>query len=163
MELSTRSVANLMRTYYVTIPDSDFPAAEVEASSTKHARTAYLDYLSRSSLISWSERQKVRRKIIASLTEPGEFNTSVQLRYRVGATTQGVSLEEEEELEDEELGSEYPISSTEEPVSTPQARPYFRPREGTILGSRQGSPPRSPGGFLSDSPIARISRQSRGM
>ena len=72
-----------MASYYVHIPNSEAPTAEVEASSTKHARTAYLDYLSRNSLIGWKDRQAVRTRVIASSMEPGAIQTQVQIEYGV--------------------------------------------------------------------------------
>lgn len=74
--------------YFVQIPGTDFPTAEVEASSSKHARTAYLDYLSRNEYISWRDRQAWRRKTIAKRVQPGEFKTQVLLDYDgIGAVT----------------------------------------------------------------------------
>lgn len=67
--------------YFVQVPGTDFPTAEVEASSSKHARTAYLDYLSRNEYIGWRDRQAWRRKTITKRMQPGEFKTQILLDY----------------------------------------------------------------------------------
>ena len=67
--------------YYVQVPGTDFPTAEVEASSSKHARTAYLDYLSRNEYIGWRDRQAWRKRIVTKRMQPGEIKTQVLLDY----------------------------------------------------------------------------------
>lgn len=89
-----------MPTYYVHIPDTEAPTAEVEASSTKHARTAYLDYLSRNSIIAWQERQSTRSLIKVSQMQPGEIRTQVQLDYDMRPEPEAV-IEEVPEYNEE--------------------------------------------------------------
>ncbi len=70
-----------MATYYVFVPNSNSPTAEVEADTTKHAKTAYLDYLSRRDLITWKQRQPLRRLIKTVKSSPSEIQTAVKLSY----------------------------------------------------------------------------------
>jgi len=70
-----------MPSYFVHIPGTEAPTAEVEASNTKHARTAYLDYLSRNNLIGWQDRQAVRERVHVGKMEPGSLRTEIQLDY----------------------------------------------------------------------------------
>ena len=72
-----------MPSYYVHIPNSEAPTAEVEASSTKHARTAYLDFLSRGGQIDWRDRQTTRKLIKVNRMDPGGIQTQVKLEYGV--------------------------------------------------------------------------------
>jgi hypothetical protein len=57
-------------------------SAEIrDAPSTKRARTAFLDYLSRNKHIRWSERGEVRRHIKVNKSFPGELEADVTLEY----------------------------------------------------------------------------------
>ena len=69
-----------MATYYASIPNFDV-TAEIEASDTKHARTSFLDYLSRNGYIDWGQRKVTRKAIILKRVQPGEIPTSIQLDY----------------------------------------------------------------------------------
>ena len=70
-----------MATYYSIIPDSGAPAAEIEAPDSKHARTSYLDYLSRANIIQYNQRGIARKKVITRRMQPGEFQTAIHLDY----------------------------------------------------------------------------------
>lgn len=154
------------QTYYVEAPGSDFPTAEVEASSTKHARTAYLDYLSRNNLIGWRDRQAWRQKIVTKRMQPGEMRTQVLLDYDgkdVPETEVEVPTEQRRELVDP---SELEVASEEEVEFSPETM-------GSLITSRgeyrEGVTPQSSPSVLpaknpfGDSPIARLSKKSKGM
>ena len=101
-------------TYYVSMPGSNFPTAEVLASSTKHARTAYLDYLSRNNLIGWKDRQAWRTKIVTKRMQPGEIQTQVFLDYSASTVPETVVQappQTEMPVEEEEV--------VEEPITQP--------------------------------------------
>jgi hypothetical protein len=70
-----------MPTYYTFIPDSTTPTAEIAAPDARHARTVYLDYLSRNRQINYSVRGRVRKMIKINRMQPGEIQTSIQLSY----------------------------------------------------------------------------------
>jgi len=72
-----------MPTYLTWIPGQNLNA-EVDAPDSKHARTAFLDYMSRNGMIRWKERQAVRKQIKTERVEPGEVQTTVQLDYDMG-------------------------------------------------------------------------------
>ena len=78
--------------YFVHIPDSNAPTAEVEAPDTRHARTVYLDFLSRKGIIPYSQRGAVRKAIKTNRMEAGEYQTSIRLSY----SDVGKEKEEEE-------------------------------------------------------------------
>lgn len=163
-----------MFTYYVHIPDSQFPTAEVEASSTKHARTVYLDYLSRNGQISWQQRQNTRPAIKVSRMQPGEFQTQIHLEYElkeeppvkeieappadidVGEFTETpaeFSPEELEEVKRREVSGYYEQSSPltgvrGNTIRDEKGRPIAQPQQREPFGS---------------SPIVELSRKSRGM
>lgn len=153
-----------MATYYVHIPDSETPTAEVDASSTKHARTAYLDYLSRSGLIAWQQRQATRSLVKVNRMQPGEIQTQVKLEYGVKEPpVQEIEVPEELEEEVEEAGwvGSGGISGPDEEdvIHRTTYTPEGEPRETTVhrLTPR---PKLSP---IGDSPIARMSKKSMGM
>ena len=52
-----------MATYYVTLPNSGV-TAEVTADTTRQARTAYLDYMTRSNQVPWKGRQDLREQLL---------------------------------------------------------------------------------------------------
>jgi hypothetical protein len=121
--------------YYVQVPGTNFPTAEVEAASTKHARTAYLDYLSRNNLIDWNERQAWRSKTLAKRMQPGEFKTQVVLDYDAG-TIPEVEVSspptEREIAEEEEYYGEIPLETEPVVVEPVQSRtPMVAPSTAT--------------------------------
>ena len=69
-----------MATYYVTAPGSSV-TAEVNAPDSRHARTTFLDYLSRSRMIPWGARQQIRKQLMTKRMESGSIPTTVQLSY----------------------------------------------------------------------------------
>jgi len=79
-----------MPTYYVWSPDFPQVRAEVEAPDTRYARTTYLDYLHRGDMISYSQRQSLRDRIMTKRIRPGEMagETDIVLDYdmRVNGT-----------------------------------------------------------------------------
>ena len=67
--------------YYVTHPSLGFTAV-IDAPSTEKARTTYLDYLERQDRIPRSERQHLRRSMVASrILDPGEVTADINLAY----------------------------------------------------------------------------------
>lgn len=69
-----------MATYYVTLPNVGV-TAEVTAGTTRQARTAYLDYLTRSKTVPWKGRQDLRDQILIDKITPGQIPTDVELAY----------------------------------------------------------------------------------
>lgn len=145
-----------MPTYYANIPDTEAPTAEITASSTKHARTVYLDYLSRNNLISWRDRQATRGLVKVSQMQPGEIRTQVQLDYDMSPGTETMIEEapvqqrpatfregatDEEILEDVKMWDE--AEKLAEKYPEQQVQTSYDP-----LGS---------------SPIAKLSRKTKGM
>lgn len=152
------------QTYYVAVPGSDFPTAEVEASSTKHARTAYLDYLSRNNYIGWRDRQTWRQKTVTKRMQPGEMRTQVQLDY------DGKSIAEPE-IEVEAPGRGELVDPSRLEVVSEEQIEFDPETTGPLITSkgeyREDLPPRQPQRLnpsdLSQSPIAKLSKKSRGM
>lgn len=146
-----------MPTYYTFIPTSDTPTAETTAPDARHAKTAYLDYLSRSGLIAYSQRGSVRQAIKATKMEPGEFQTSVQLEY-------GVPAQAYEQLDESQL------QEIDQQATSLRANPdqYIPPEQSGINIPASAGPvdmqfPSKKTNPLSNSPIANISRQSGGL
>lgn len=69
-----------MATYYVTLPNSGV-TAEVTADTTRQARTAYLDYMTRSNQVPWKGRQDLREQLLIDKISPGQVPTDVELAY----------------------------------------------------------------------------------
>ena len=69
-----------MPTYLASHPEIGL-TAQVEAPSTRKARTTYLDYLSRNQLIDWRTRQSYRENIPVKRIDPGEVDVDVELSY----------------------------------------------------------------------------------
>lgn len=125
-----------MPAYYVHIPNTEAPTAEVEASNTKHARTTYLDYLSRNNLIGWNDRQLVRDRIHIQRVEPGQISTQIQLDYTAYSPPEqeieppedleGFTPEHATEYGDEEYAVEEPSYEREYPVEPPPPPPQTR-------------------------------------
>jgi hypothetical protein len=88
-----------MPTYYVFIPNYQV-TAEVDATNSKHARTAYLDYLTRNQLVPWKGRQAIRKSVKVARSEPGQSKVSVHLDYDMGFSHQ--TKEEEVSLQGEQ-------------------------------------------------------------
>lgn len=141
-----------MTTYYVHIPNSEAPTAEIEASSTKHARTAYLDHLSRNNIITWQQRQQTRRLIKVNRMQPGEIQTQVKLEYGV----KEVPVQEIEAPTTDIDAGEFAETPTELSVEPGSELPQERPAEPAL---QPAQPRRDP---LADSPIAKLSRGSMG-
>jgi len=130
-----------MPTYYVTAPGSQI-TAEVSAPDSRHARTTFLDYLSRSRLIPWGARQQVRKQLMTKRIESGSIPTTVQLSYNT-----------------EEAPAEV---ITEAPVVQPTQQEQVQPQT-VAVGNEQVQPMHQQRTVLGNSPIANLSRNSRGM
>lgn len=137
-----------MPTYYVTTPSSSL-TAEVEAPDSRHARTAYLDYLSRNGLISWGSRQAIRRQIMTKRMQSGDIQTTVKLSY-------GVQEPQAETIPSPtlQLGRTATQVLEEERRWTEAAEAAER---------AEAAEPAQPKALLSGSPIANLSRQSKGV
>lgn len=144
-----------MTTYYVHIPGSEAPTAEVEASSTKHARTAYLDYFSRSGIISWQQRQSTRRLVKVNRMQPGEIQTQIKLEY--GAKEAPVQEVVPPPMQRKpEPGEDIGVEPTYEDLGPPlEEEVQYQPQQ-----QAQPQPRRDP---LANSPIIQLSRKSRGI
>jgi len=130
-----------MPTYYVTAPGSQI-TAEVSAPDSRHARTTFLDYLSRSRLIPWGARQQVRKQLMTKRIESGSIPTTVQLSYNT-----------------EEAPAEV---ITEAPVVQPTQQEQVQPQT-VAVGNEPVQPMHQQQTVLGNSPIANLSKQSRGM
>ena len=95
-----------MATYYVTLPNSGV-TAEVTANTTRQARTAYLDYMTRSNIVPWKGRQDLRDQLLIDKITPGQIPTDVELAYG----QRGAVSEPQETLS---VAPDY----TQDPVST---------------------------------------------
>lgn len=159
-----------MASYYVHIPGSEMPTAEVEATSTKHARTAYLDYLSRNSLIGWSDRQSSRKLVQANSMQPGSIQTQVQLDYdQEPAKEVIIPREVPEEVEPTEESSP-PLSppTTTTKLSSLQMFPKTQNnqdvvRTGQLPSLQPKTEQRPPPDLFGNSPIIQLSRKSKGV
>ncbi len=69
-----------MSTYFVSLPSTGI-SAEVEAPTTRSARTTYLDYLTRNGIIPWSGRNRLREGILTDKIESGQMEVDIQLSY----------------------------------------------------------------------------------
>ena len=125
-----------MPTYYVTAPGSQI-TAEVNAPDSRHSRTTFLDYLSRSRLIPWGARQQVRKQLMTKRIEPGSIPTTVQLSYNTEETA--------------------PEVITEAPVVQPTQQEQVQPQT-VAVGNEQVQPMHQQPSVLGNSPIANISR-----
>jgi len=138
-----------MRSYFIYIPNTEFPTAEVLAPDTRHARTTYLDYLSRSGLIEWGQRQEVRRFLVVDRMQPGEHITAITLNYNPQRILDeedeeplGLESVSEEELLEEQAG-EIQQSGPRNPLAgmrlpSPEMRPSMP--SPTSQGMQQSSP-----------------------
>lgn len=137
-------------------------SAEVSAPDSRHARTAFLDYLSRSGMIQWGERQAARKLIITKRMKPGEIQTDVKLEYGTKEPTKAEELPTPQQLD--ELNAELrAIGAYEEPYgpgdSSP-GTPVPLPQPGPIPEVPQEQPAQD---IFGSSPIVEISRRSRGL
>ena len=133
-----------MSTYYVTAPGASI-TAEVDAPDSRHARTTFLDYLSRSRMIPWGARQTVRKQLMTKKIQPGSIATSVQLSYNTKEPTPEVVTAEPEPQQIEQ-------PATQQEIVQPQT---------VAVGNETVNPMRR--SVLGNSPIANLSRKSRGM
>jgi len=69
-----------MPTYLTMAPNVEI-TAEVDAPDSRHARTAYLDYLTRNGYVPYTVRQALRRVVTTKRVQPGEAMTTVRLSY----------------------------------------------------------------------------------
>lgn len=163
-----------MATYYVFIPASDMPTAEVTASNTKHARTAYLDYLTRSGQFPYSKRSAMREAIGTERMDPGQYPTDLKLEYgvtepleteieEVSTPTGPVTTEEYREPDyDIPLANQFHKQMGKEFYGrgeTPEEPAYSRmPVEQSVQ-----PPPQQLTSPFSNSPIMNLSKKSGGM
>lgn len=124
-----------MPTYYVWTPDSDV-RAEVEAPDTRHARTTYLDYLHRGGIIDYTDRQRVRERVMTKRIQPGAMagETDVVLDYDMRDGGGGYPQVMEEPLPVSQASEASPSFSQRPPSSTPPTPPTTQP-----LGARPHS------------------------
>jgi len=150
-------------TYYLFVPNSQLPTAEVEADTKDHARTAYLDYLSHNSIIPYSDRGSMRRKVKGVRSSRGEIEASVSLSYGQAPPSEYSPAESEEPVFQEEetltgppakLPTDLPpgIESAEEEEPVPE--PEERELEPVGAGRTQN--------MFGGSPIAALSRDTLG-
>ena len=142
-----------MPTYYVTAPGSKI-SAEVDAPDSRHARTTFLDYLSRSHLIPWNARQTIRRQLMTKRIEAGSVPSSVQLNYN--------AVESKPEV----IAAPQP-QSTQRQLVQPQTVMYrTRVQESPVEAQEQPVQEQQPASvrqtILGNSPIASLSRRTGG-
>jgi len=161
-----------MTVYYVHIPGSEAPTAEVDASSTKHARTAYLDYLSRNGTIGWRDRQLTRKFIKVNRMQPGEIQTQIKLEYGVKeppveeVEVPAEQLTREEALQQSDrmgLSESAYAGSLKESVKTTPEEDFMRksPPQPQVQ-PQQVQQPQPQRDLFANSPIIQLSRRSRG-
>lgn len=150
-----------MPTYYTFIPTSDTPTGETTAPDARHAKTAYLDYLSRSGLIAYSQRGQIRKVIRATKMEPGEFQTSVQLEYGQGTMPNEQQIDEMAALNMQDADRRQAMDAFEDYGSAQAGQPGINIPASAGPVDMQFTPKQ--GNSVQNSPIANISRQSRGV
>jgi len=72
------------KVYFVSAPEK-FPEiiAEIHnAGDIKHAKTAFLDFLSRTKKINWGDRTSVKQKILVKRGDIGDISSTITLDYR---------------------------------------------------------------------------------
>jgi AICAR transformylase/IMP cyclohydrolase PurH len=143
-----------MPTYYVTAPGSKI-SAEIDAPDSRHARTTFLDYLSRSHLIPWNARQEVRKKLMTKRVEAGSVQTSVQLSYNAQETKpEVISAGPQPQSTQRQLVQPQTVRygvNTQQPAEETQEQPVQEPQ-----------PTRAYPSILGNSPIANLSRRTGG-
>ena len=121
-----------MATYIVwsTITDLEGVRSEVtDAPDTKHARTIFLDYLSRNKVIPYSQRGRVRASLRTYRTTPGEEDVAVHLDYNLtDRPVEVLTPESESPLEEEAEGA-------------PAGPEYMEPRRGFSVENIYGRSP----------------------
>lgn len=98
-----------MPTYFAEIPGYELAKAEIEAPSTKKARTTFLRYLHSRGYIEHDAKSDFREDILVRQMTPGQFPVTVKLQYGGGVEEVGkpISLgpmpvpEPEEEIPEE--------------------------------------------------------------
>jgi hypothetical protein len=107
-------------TYLVMAPNLSINA-EVDAPDSRHARTTFLDYLSRNHLIPYTQRRTVRSVLVTKRVPAGQVPTTVQLSYYAG---QGTPMIAEEvptpELQQMNTPEESSVAPSGEPTEQPQ-------------------------------------------
>jgi len=156
-----------MPTYYVTAPGSQL-TAEVDAPDSRHARTTFLDYLSRSRLIPWGARQTVRKQLMTKKIQPGSISTSVQLSYNAKETApEVVTVEPQSQYRPDGDYIEETGPQGERRLIKPEDEGYAEAKRQVVqpqtvaVGNQPVNPMRR--SVLGNSPIANLSRNSRGM
>jgi len=143
-----------MGTYYVFKPNFEI-TAEVSAPDSRHARTAFLDYLSRSGQILYSQRQETRRELITKKMQPGEIQTSVQLEYGIKESpVQEIEIPKEPTRE--EVLQRLDETDLSESTKALPEEDFMREPPQQQAQPQQSSP-------FGNSPIMDLSRKSGGM
>lgn len=147
-------------TYYLFVPNSQLPTAEVEADTKDHARTAFLDYLSHNNIIPYSDRGSMRRKIKGVRSSPGEIEASVSLNYGQAPPSEYEPVEPTEPVFQEETPTgppaEPPIGPPTEIDSIEGEEPEPEERELEPVGAGRSR------NMFGGSPIAALSRDTLG-
>jgi hypothetical protein len=117
--------------YYGYIPGFEDVKAEIEAPSTKKAKTVLLRYLASRGLISHAQKEQIRDKILVKRMYPGQFPTTVKLTYS-GEVEEGRLVSPGSTSQ--EMSTDYPPVSEEsretetEPLPAPGNQARFQPR-----------------------------------
>ena len=121
-----------MPTYLTFIPGFEINA-EVDAPSTKQARTSYLDYLQRNNYIGWDQRQAYRKKVKTDRMEPGERATTIQLDYDMqeGPPPMLIGTERPSDTIQDEYEDEY-VERAPQLQEQPMRRMEFSQRVDTV-------------------------------
>jgi hypothetical protein len=151
-----------MTTYYVNIPGHDELSAEVDAPDKRHARTVYLDHLSRNRLIPYSQRGTYRKLVKLDKMQPGEVATSIKLRYGDGASIpapvpEQVVEELPQQVSQQEVQSEVVSPYPPQSNYTPEVKVESQPLS-TIFGPREVRTKPT----TANSPIMNLSKSSGG-
>ena len=138
-----------MTTYYTNIPGHEELSAEVDSPDKRHARTVYLDHLSRNRLIPYSQRGTYRKLVKLDKMQPGEVATSIKLRYGDGVSIpapvpEQVVEELPQQVQQENIPvSPYPPQSDYTPEVKVESRPVstiFGPKEVRTKPTTANSP-----------------------
>ena len=152
-----------MAVYYVFMPKYIDVTAEVSAPDSRHARTSFLDYLSRSGMIRWNERQAARRQIITKRMRPGEIQTDIKLEYGIQEPPKVEELPVPPPMQRKpEPREEIGVSPTYEDLGpTPEEEELYQPEQ--PQSQPQPQPVQPVRDIFGGSPIVELSRRSMGL
>ena len=138
-----------MPTYYTFIPNFDVTAEVVDAPDSRHARTAFLDFLTRNRYINYSNRGITRQQIKTARVETGSTQPYVAIQYQTG----NVEYVKPSEAEQGDVGSLTPPIEQEQIVE-PLEQEKVVPQEQPVQEQ-----PKQPTNPFATSPLMQLSKK----